>query len=225
MIDPLQTLIIEDQPIVLDGYIRVLETIASRYDALNFKIRIAESYDEAIMDIEHAIDYNIINLVLLDINLPPSKNGKLVSGDDLAIKLRFHFPGVKIIVLTQLNDNYRLVNILKNVKPDGLLVKSELKPEDFVEAVLDVLNDIPFYSDSVLKVIRRHLSNDLNLDDIDRQMLYHLSLGAKTKDLTEIVNLSQAGIEKRKRKLIEVFNLDEKSDKLLLKLAKEKGFL
>ena len=56
-------------------------------------------------------------------------------------------------------------------------------------------------------------------------MLYLLSQGFKTKELTEVVHLSIAGIEKRKRRLNQIFNNDRNSDKILLKLAKEKGFI
>jgi len=225
MIQSLHTLIIEDHQLIIDAYTRVLEYISSKNNDISFKIDTAKNCDEADMKIEHAVENSMMDLVFLDISLPPSKNGKIISGDDLGLKLRYLFPKVKIIVSTHLNNNYRLINILKTIKPDSLLLKSELDFQCLVEGVLNVINDVPFYSNPVLKLVRQHISNDFNLDNIDRQMLYHLSQGAKTKELPEIVHLSQAGIERRKRRLNQIFNNDKKSDKVLLKLAKEKGFL
>ncbi|GAA3614615.1 response regulator [Flavivirga amylovorans] len=221
----LNTLIIEDHQLIIDGYTRALEHVSSQNHEIVFKITVAKNCDDANYEIEHAVKNNLIDLVFLDISLPPCKNRILVSGDDLGMKLRSLFPQVKIIVSTHLNNNFRLVNILKMVKPDSLLLKSELDSKNLTEAILNVINDIPYYSKPILKLVRQHISNDFNLDDIDRQMLYQLSLGSKTKELPEVIHLSIAGIEKRKRRLNQIFNNEKKSDKVLIRLAKEKGFL
>lgn len=225
MIKPFQTLIIEDHPFIIEGYINVLENIASKHSHLEFKIKTAKNCDEANEEIEYAINHHIIDLVFLDICLPPSQDRNLLSGDDLGLKLRSYFPKVKIIIATHLDNNYRIVNILKTIKPNGLLIKTELSAKSLSEGVLDVIHDIPFYSNSIKKLVRQHISNDFDLDYIDRKMLYHLSLGAKTKELIEVIHLSQSGIENRKRRLNSIFNNEKKSDKNLLKLAKENGFL
>lgn len=225
MTNQLNTLIIEDHPFIVEGYKRVLENIALKNSNLDFKITTAKNCDEAIIEIEHAVKHHILDLVFLDISLPPSMDRKLLCGDDLGLKLRSFFPKVKIIIATHLDNNYRLINILKTLKPDGLLLKNELTFKSLTEGVLNVINDVPFYSKPVLKLVRQHISNDFNLDDIDRKILYHLSQGSKTKDLTEEVHLSLSGIESRKRRLNQIFNNDKKSDKALLKLAREKGFL
>ncbi|MFL1012611.1 DNA-binding response regulator [Flavisericum labens] len=225
MTKQLNTLIIEDHPFIIEGYKRVLETISAEHGAIDFKISSAGNCDEANKEIKYATNHYIIDLVFLDISLPPSRDRKLISGDDIGLKLKSLFPNVKLIVATHLNNNYRLVNILKTLNPDGLLLKSELTFNNLKEGVTNVINDVPFYSRPILKLLRQHVSNDFNLDDIDRKMLYHLSQGAKTKELTEVVHLSQSGVESRKRRLNQIFNNEKKSDKALLKLAREKGFI
>ena len=45
------------------------------------------------------------------------------------------------------------------------------------------------------------------------------------KDLPNILPLSKAGIEKRKRQLKHIFNVTSLEDKQLLTVAKEKGFI
>lgn len=225
MITTFNTLIIEDHQLIIDGYSRALEHISKKNITVQFKIRTAKNCDEGNEEIEQAINNNIIDLVFLDISLPPSKYGKIVSGDDLGIKMRQMFPKVKIIISTHLSNNYRLINLLKTIKPDSLLLKSELTFQTLTEGISNVINGIPYYSKPVLKLLRQHICNDFNLDNIDRQMLYQLSLGTKTKELPEIVHLSLAGIERRKRRLNQIFNNEKKSDKTLLKLAREKGFL
>ena len=63
------------------------------------------------------------------------------------------------------------------------------------------------------------------LDDIDRRILYELSIGTKTKDLPALVPLSLTGIEKRKRLLKQIFDIDSTDDRELILAAKEKGFI
>ena len=67
--------------------------------------------------------------------------------------------------------------------------------------------------------------HDLNVDKIDRQIFYELSLGTRTKDLPEVVPLSIAGVEKRKRLLKEKFDVEEQGDKALIIKAREMGFI
>jgi hypothetical protein len=97
--------------------------------------------------------------------------------------------------------------------------------QNLTESILNVINHVPYYSNSILKLLRQHISNDYNLDNIDRQLLYQLSLGTKTKDLPNMIPLSLPAIEKRKRKLNILFNVENNSDKFLIKAAKDNGYL
>ena len=225
MTQPFKVLIIDDHPMIIESYERILGSISSTYSHYTFNIHTACCCDSANKIIDELIDQSIIDLVFLDISLPPSKKGIMTSGEDIGVKLRGIYPNVKIIVATMYNNNYRLINILKSFNPEGLLVKTELGSQDIREAILSILSDTPYYSKSVLKLIRQHVSNDINLDSIDRYLLYQISIGTKTKNLPDYIPLSLSAIEQRKRKLNTAFNTEENSDKTLLKHAKENGFL
>jgi hypothetical protein len=77
----------------------------------------------------------------------------------------------------------------------------------------------------VIKLLRKQVSTDYLLDGTDRKLLYEISIGTRTKDLPDILPLSIAGIEKRKRQLKKAFNTETDEDKELIMKAKEKGFL
>ena len=55
--------------------------------------------------------------------------------------------------------------------------------------------------------------------------MYELSRGVKMKDLPDIIPMSMAGLEKRKRHLKVIFNVAQKADRFLILVAKEKGFI
>ena len=76
-----------------------------------------------------------------------------------------------------------------------------------------------------MKLLRKEISNDFLLDKIDRKLLYELSIGTMMKDLPEVLFLSLAAVEKRKRHLKQIFDVQSPYDKELLLKAKEKGFI
>lgn len=225
MTTQLNTLIIEDHPFIVEGYIDILKWISSERSDVDFKIRTAHNCEQANLEIDYAVDHYILDLVFLDISLGASKDVNILSGDDLGLKLKDLFPNVKIIVLTHLSNKYRLMNILKTLNPIGLVIKSEMVSGTLKKGILSILKDVPFYSPEILKLLRQMASNDYEIDNIDRKILYYLSIGTKTKDLPKLVHLSQSGIERRKTRLKQVFNIEKKADKGLVKQAQEKGFL
>jgi len=143
----------------------------------------------------------------------------------LGLKINELLPEAKIIVSTTFNDNYSVHSIFKNINPDGFLVKNDITPVELVQAIKEVLNDPPYYSKTIMKLLRNEVSNDYLLDDIDRRILHELSIGTKTKDLPVLVPLSLAGIEKRKRLLKQIFDIDGSDDRELILISKEKGFI
>jgi DNA-binding NarL/FixJ family response regulator len=225
MNEQINVLIVEDEPLTIDGLKNVLEYISNTDGILEFNIRTALNCDAAYFEIEKAVRGTPFDLVLLDINIPPSEERKLLSGEDIGIKLRVLLPKVKIIVSTSHNENYRLNNILKSIKPEGLIMKNEITASGMKEAIEKVLNNSPYYTSTALRLVRRHATNDFALDKRDRQLLYYLSRGVKSKDLSSYLELSKSGVNLRKRKIREVFNIDDNNDITLLDAAKENGYL
>jgi DNA-binding NarL/FixJ family response regulator len=157
--------------------------------------------------------------------LPTSKDIEILCGEDLGRKIKDVLPKTKIIISTMLNDNYRVYCLLKSLNPEGFLIKSDLTPNILIAAIDAVLKSIPYYSQSVLKLLRKQVSNDVLLDTIDRKILFELSIGTKMNEIPNALPLSIAGIEKRKRRLKQVFDMKTSSDKELLHIAREKGFI
>lgn len=218
-------LIIDDHPLISTAYEMAFDFVSKNDKNLVFDISIVKNCDEAIEKIKGASRGQGIDLVFLDILLPPSKDGYILSGEDLGIKIKQLLPKTKVIISTTFNDNYRVHTILNNINPDGFLVKNDITPEELVNAIKMVLTDPPYYSSTVLKLLRKQVSSEYSLDKIDRQLLHELSKGTRMKELPTVLPMSMAGIEKRKRQLKEIFNVADMSDKEMLEIAKEKGFI
>ncbi len=219
-------LIIDDHPLICDAYINALNLVEKENPSLVFKITLAHNCDDAYKKIKESSSRILkYQLIFLDIKLPPSKDRRILSGEDLALKINELLPEAKVIISTTYNDNYRIYSLLKNLNPDGLLIKNDITANELVNAITLVLESPPYYSSSVSQTIRNEMLNDLLLDKIDRRLLYELSIGTKTKDLPIILPLSIAGVEKRKRNLKSIFNVSKLEDKDLIEKAREKGFI
>ena len=220
-------LIIDDHPLIIDAFKNGLQCVSAKRKHLKFNIDEATNCDDAFSLIKprsraRAKKYDII---FLDIKLPPSSDGKILSGEDLGEKIRTYIPKSKIVVVTTYNNNYRLNNILKSIDPEAFMVKNDITPEDLINAIEVLLDEPPYYSRTILKLIRKQISSDLVLDMYDRQILHQLSMGIKTKDLSTIIPLSKPGIERRKRRLKKIFDADTHDDSDLIKAARKKGFI
>ena len=221
MIKKYKVLIVDDHPMVAENYKNAFIEASTEDNEIDFNIIIAHSSDRAMEIIEN----EILDIVFLDIKLPPSSDGKILSGEDLGIKINKKHPKAKIIIATTFNDNFRINSIMKNINPDGFLIKNDIDIKEIITAIKRVVSNPPYYSQTVNKYFRRQSTNDYPVDKIDRQLLYELSIGTKMKDLPNILPLSIAGIEKRKRHLKVIFEVEGQDDKALIMVAREKGFI
>jgi len=220
-----RVLIIDDHPIIADAYKSAFDFISEEKPGVKFDISIVNNSDDAIEKINEETKRNGIDIVFLDISLPPSTDGKILSGEDIGIKIKQSMPKCKIIISTTYNDNYRIQVILKSVNPEGFLIKNDINKDELVTSIKSIMSGSPYYSKSVLELFRKQTSIDYRLDKIDRQLLYEMSIGTKMKDLPKIIPMSMAGLEKRKKHLKEIFEVKDNDDRELILRAKEKGFI
>lgn len=218
-------LIIEDHQLIIDVYKNAITQVMKELGNTHFSIETSKTCVAAYQKIIKATTNQDIDIVFLDIQVPQDIENNLMSGEDLGLVIRKRLPGTKIIVITNLMSNLRLNTILKNIDPDGLLIKNDIVFEDLTTALRDVMDQKTFYSQKVISLLRKKMHSDLTLDQYDIRLLYELSNGARMKDLLHILPFSKAGIEKRKRLLKCTFNVDHEGDRELIIKARENGFI
>jgi len=225
MTQTINVLIIEDEPLIIEAWKNAFNYLSNEHPNPSFKIKSAKNCDNALDEIRKGIISTPFDLVLLDINIPPSSDKTLLCGEDIGLIIKEAFPQIKIMVFTSLNNNYRLNSILKSLNPDGFIIKCEICFQSLLEALKSVLDDEPYYSKTVLQLMRRHFISDFSLDKIDRQLLYHISKGSKMKHLTETILLSKSALELRKRNIKELFELENGDDRDLILKAESLGYI
>ena len=217
-------LIVEDNLLLADAIEMVLKLKDSKNSAQKINIYKALNYENAIEIIEEILRDGVLDVVILDINLGNSKGENRKSGEELGILLREYIPKTKIIVFTSYNDGLRINSVLKNINPEGFLIKDSTTDHKTLQKVVSkVVSGQTHYCDTVVSILRKKNKIKQKLDAIDLKLLYELSNATKLKDMPDYVPLTISGVEKRRRRLKEIFEVD--SDRGLVLQAKAIGFL
>lgn len=224
MIEKIKILMIDDHPMIIEGYQNTL--LFTKKENQELQIDIANNCDEAIVLMDKSVENELpYNVLFVDISLPPSTDGRMTSGEDLAGYARKVLPESKIIILTMFNEPFRIHNIIKTIDPEGFLIKSDLTSSELASAFQAVLYNPPFYSGTVNSFIRKSITSDIVVDEKNRKILYLLSQGVKTKNLASHLDISLSAVEKRKKHLREIFEVHDGQDETLLGKAKKGGFI
>jgi len=192
---------------------------------LFFKTDIHTKFDSA----KRKILYNTTgsfqyDVAILDLRLTNRDIGVTYDGADLGRLIKAKMPQTRIIIFTSIASHRKFHNIFQTINPEGFWIKDEIKtPEEIKKGILDVLNGKTFYSPLISTYLKDTATGMLRLDQVDRDLLHYLAQGIKNKDLPAYLNLSLSAVEKRKRNIIKVFEVDNLDDAELIRKAKEKG--
>ncbi|MCZ8230162.1 response regulator [Flavobacterium sp.] len=214
-------LIVDDHPMVIDGYINAL----SNHDAA-IDFTTANSCQKAYLKItERYVSQKAFHAAFLDISLPPYADKQINSGVDLARLIRNHFPLCKIILLTMHSESLIVNNAIQELNPEGFILKNDIDSHSFKEAYRVIMNGETFYSATIQKVRNEFLAEKLDFDAIDYQILALLAQKVKTKDMPIHLNLSLSAIEKRKAHIKYVLLKDVGGSLEIVAAAKRIGLL
>ena len=216
-------LMVDDHPIIIEGYQNTL--MATKLEDQELTIHKANTCQTAYELIRKSSENIPYDILFFDIRMPSYKEKGIESGEDLAKYAKEVLPNAKIVILTMFNESFRIHNIIKSINPEGFLIKSDLTSSELAEAFQQIINSPPYYSSTVSNYLKKSVTSDIYVDDINRQILHLLSQGIKTRSLKEYIDLSMSAIEKRKKHLKTVFEVTDGKDETLLQEARKKGFL
>jgi len=204
---------LDDHQTMLEGYKAVL-----RMNKQNIAIETtdANTCEEAYNILMNPDKYGTFDFAFLDYSVPAYEAQQLYSGEDVAALIRKHHPKTKIVVLTSHYDGIRLFDIIKKVAPEGLLVKSDFKPQDLNTAFEKIRLGEKYYSETVVKNLKEKLLSHGLLDTIDRKIIQLIAAGYQIKTIAEKLNLSQDTIKKRKSKIKDLLGIEKGNDEDLL---------
>ena len=216
----IKILMVDDHPSMLEGYKIILSYNDLGYEIETTSVYTCESAYRIIMNGPILFD-----LVFLDYSLPAYEEKNIMNGEDLAVLVKNNWPDSKIVMLTSHTESIILYNILRNVEPSGLLVKSDFSAEELLVAFETIMNGEIYHSTTVKHCMKELLSKNVYLDNFNRQIISLLAQGIKTKSLPNHLNLSISSIEKRKVQIKDYFSIEKGTDEDIIREAKKKGYI
>ncbi|HEY0092487.1 MAG TPA: response regulator [Flavobacterium sp.] len=214
-------LMIDDHPSQIEGYKVILE-----YNELGLEIDSTPCYtSESAYKLLTSPAHPEFDIVFLDRNMPPYPQGNITTGEDLVRVIKKHLPKSLLVVITSHAEAFLLYDIVKKFEPAGVLVKSDFRAEELLDAFGRIMDGEKYLSETVEKSIKELLSKESYLDSFNRQIITLLGQGVKTKSLPNYVNLSLSAVEKRKAQVKDYFCLEKGSDEDIVREAKRLGFI
>jgi DNA-binding NarL/FixJ family response regulator len=215
-------LIVDDHPFIIEGY----KNAITRYNPDEFEFFITQAKDcESAYGIITNPDALLFDIAFLDISMPPYEEKNIYSGEDLARLISEYMPKCKIILLTMYTELLKIKTIIKTINPNGLVIKNDLTFDELLFAFDKVIKNEKYYSQSVLKMLAQSEEDSIEIDQFDKEILFHISKGTKLSDIPQYIPISLGAIERRKIKLKELLKIEEGSDIDLVREAKSKGLL
>ena len=215
-------LIVDDHPFIIQGY----KNAITRYNPNEFEFFIKQANDcKSGYDIITNPETEPFDIAFLDISMPAYEEKGMFSGEDLAKLLNKYMPNCKIILLTMYTELLKIKNIIDSINPSGLVIKNDLTFDELLFGFDKVIKNEIYYSQSIQKMMDFDQCETIEIDLFDKQILFHLSKGTKTKEIPQYIPISLEAIEKRKLNLKNRLDLIEESDIELVREAKKRGLL
>jgi DNA-binding NarL/FixJ family response regulator len=219
-----EILIVDDHPMIVDGYIKLLSEIDFKKNKPNFvkSYNCEDAYNKVFLNLKRQVN---INLALLDVSLPPYKEFNINDGVDLALLIRKKFTNCKIIILTMHSEALTIDKIIKKIQPEGFFSKSDVTSESFPSICKKIIDGDIFQSQNIIESQRKLFKKNINWDNHDNEILILISQGVKTINLPNYIPLSMSAIEKRKANIKDQLLNGKGSDKDLVSKAVKLGLL
>jgi two-component system response regulator NreC len=215
--------LIDDHQIIIDGYKAILLANGISSEDQIFSIN---SLEDAVSFVYSSLEQKTkVDLFIIDYNMPSDSKQKVKNGLDLALLIKSLMPDSKIVLLTSNDTPIVLYQIISQLNPSGLWLKTDLGYLAFLEYINIVLSGASVFSQSVKKSYENVKKFTNVLDDYDYKMLLLLKEGVKTKNLPNYIPLSLGTLNHRKSNLKIVLGIENGDDDEIVKKAQSLGLL
>ena len=212
----------------LDAISLGIEQVLKDLDILDFQH--SKFCDEAFLKIRAAIHQNApYDLLISDLSFKTDhREVKITSGDELVQKVRELQPEIKIIAYSVEDKNYRIKSLFDHAEIDAFVLKGLNSIEELKKAIhITSTSDQKFISPEVASALQE--KNNFEIDDLDIQILKHLSSGTPQDEIIQIFKdlgikpNSKSAMEKRLSKLKDFFKANNTIQ--LISIAKDMGII
>lgn len=187
----LNVIIIDDHPVVLQGFSFMLRDVAD--------ISLVETFTDADSGLAY-IGQAAVDVVLLDINMP----GK--NGIDACLEIQQLNPTCKVIAISNINE-HSIIQRMLQAGASGYLLKNASRDE-VVDAIHQVAAGGLGLSINVREIIDRVKSGDVPvITRREKEVLHWLAQGLNSVEIGEKIFISPLTVESHRRNLLQKFKV------------------
>ena len=188
---PITIIIIDDHPVVLQGFNYMLQDVES----VRLIGQFATAADGLGFIADHAVD-----VVLLDINLPD------MNGIDACVEIKRKSPDTKVLAISNINE-YSIIQRMLDSGAAGYLLKNADSAE-VVRCIHQATEGETGISEEVRAILERHQSGDLPVvTRREKEILILLADGLNSQEIGDKVFISPLTVESHRRNLLQKFKV------------------
>lgn len=187
------------------------------------KLDLVQYCDDAYLKYKKAIlDEDPYDLLITDLSFEGDHRAqKLISGDELAKKIRETDTNTKIIVYSVERRLSKIKKLINTSGLNGYVCKSRNGLQELVTCIEEVYKGDIYLSPEALPALTKR--DVTELDNLDIEILKHLSNGYIQKDIGKLMFASTSSVEKRLNALKIVFRA--KNATHLVSIIKDLGLI
>lgn len=217
----LNVLIVDDHPFIIQGY----KNVINLYPKKKYEFTFYEAVDcktgyEAIVNSEVIYD-----IALLDISMPVYEEKNIQTGEDLAKILMQKMPECKIMMLTMHEESLKVLTIIKEIDPIGLVIKNDLDYQVMILAMTTILKGQKYYSDAVITYLNQLQNERIYADVFDKEILRYLKKGIVAEDVALYIPISSAQARERIANMKILLEIPDADDAEFLAAAIDRGMM
>lgn len=202
--------IADDHPIVVDGLRNLLK------DTSGIQVTAVYNSGKALLA---GLKEGQPDVLLLDLQFPDS-NGK-----DLTAEIHKHFPAVRILILSSVENIYDIREVMQ-LGAKGYLLKN-VQPEILIQAIQKVYNGEEFLEPTLkaelVKSLFSPLKEKIKLTQREKRILDLIAQGKTSMEIAKLLFLSYRTIQNNRATLYEKFEVHNSIE--LVKVAMQLGLL
>jgi DNA-binding NarL/FixJ family response regulator len=192
---PIKLAVVDDHTLFRKGIIAILQ------DYHAFKVVLEASNGE---DLIGQLQKKKVDVVLMDIQMP------IMDGIEATEQLQYKYEGMKIIILTQFNEEGFIHHLISKGAHGFLLKNQEI--EDIVDAIYGVIENGFYFNDRVPRGMVKVLMNNKNIDpdfeevsltDKEIEIVRLISEELTNREMAERLQVSIRTIEGHKERILD----------------------
>ena len=163
------------------------------------------------------------DLAIIDFSMPAYMEKNILNGGDVCLFLREKMPSCKTLIFTAHLEDLILLDIDQKVKPDALIIKSDVKPEELITICSEVIKGKKYSSPTVIEKKDKMWVEEIFTKESNRKIVELLSKGYKIKEIASELLLTEVAIQKRLAKIKQGLNITD--DSSILREVKRRGYV